>query len=182
MITGAAVISEYQEYSNKKRVDFILNNYYGIEEYIRCYEEILCDSIVSDRLVDRREENGDPGVAIQTSHRSDPTAMLATDRTTVFEKMAENARTRHISDDLELNQDAVTLRTMKRDLGFVNHAIRMLPVHARSELGKVLSREKSLDDVADEKGIQYESAKMYVYRARLKVKKQALEFMDRACA
>ncbi|MBQ9304286.1 MAG: hypothetical protein IJ208_14360, partial [Butyrivibrio sp.] len=85
-------------------------------------------------------------------------------------------------DDLELNQDAVTLRTMKRDLGFVNHAIRMLPVHARSELGKVLSREKSLDDVADEKGIQYESAKMYVYRARLKVKKQALEFMDRACA
>ena len=101
MITGAAVISEYQEYSNKKRVDFILNNYYGIEEYIRCYEEILCDSIVSDRLVDRREENGDPGVAIQTSHRSDPTAMMATDRTTVFEKMAETARTRHISDDLE---------------------------------------------------------------------------------
>ena len=182
MITGAAVISEYQGYSNKKRVDFILNNYYGIEEYIRCYEEILCESIRMDRLVDHREENGDLGVMIQTSYIGDPTAMAAIDRTSIFEKMSEDSLSSHISEDLEYNRDAMALKTMKRDLGFVNHAIRMLPARARSEFGKILCREKSLDDVAEEKGIQYESAKMYVYRARLKVKEHALEFMERACA
>ncbi len=181
MNTGA-VISEYQDYSNKKRVDFILNNFYGIEEYIRCYEEILCDSIMVDRLVDRRDEKGNPGVMIQTSYIGDPTAMAAVDRTSIFEKLSEDSSSRHISDDLELNDDALTLRTMKRDLGFVKHAIRMLPAHDSSELGKILSHEKTLYEVAEEKGIQYESAKMYVYRARLKVKKRALEFMERACA
>lgn len=182
MITGATVISKYHDYSNKKRVDFILKNYYGIEEYIRCYEEILCDSIMVDKLVDRREENGNLGAMIQTSGISDPTAMTAVDRSSIFEKMSEESLSRHISDDQEFNQDAITLRTMKRDLGFVNHAIGMLPVRDRNEFGKILCREKTLDDVAEEKGIQYESAKMFVYRSRVKVKQMALEFMEKACA
>ena len=182
MNTGAAVISEYQEYSYKKRIDFILKNYCGIEEYIKGYEEILCDSIMVDRLVDCRDGYGDIGVRVQTSYTGDSTAMTAVERSTILEKMSEKALTRHISDDPVLNKEAVTLRTMKRDLGFVNRAIRMLPGRDSRELGQLLSHEKTIDDVAEEKGIQYESAKMHIYRTRLKVKERALEFMERACA
>lgn len=159
MNTGAAVISEYQEYSYKKRIDFILKNYCGIEEYIKGYEEILCDSIMVDRLVDRRDGYGDIGVKVQTSYTGDSTAMTAVERSTILEKMSEKALTRYISDDPVLNKETVTLRTMKRDLGFVNRAIRMLPGRDSRELGQLLSHEKTIDDVAEEKGIQYESAK-----------------------
>ena len=182
MITGATVISEYQEYSYKKRIDFILRNYYGIEEYIRGYEDILCDNIMVDRIVDRRDSYGDTGIRVQTSNMGDSTSMTAVERESILEKMSEKALTRHISDDPELKYEAITLRTMKRDLGFVNRAIRMLPGRDRRELGELLCHEKTIDDVAEEKGILYESAKMAVYRTRLKVKKNALEFMKRAAA
>lgn len=181
MNTGAAVISEYQEYSYKKRIDFILKNYCGIEEYIKGYEEILCDSIMVDKLVDRRDGYGDTGVRVQTSYTGDSTAMTAVERSIILEKMSEKALTWHISDDPVLNKEAVNLRTMKRDLGFVNRAIRMLPGRDSREL-ELLSHEKTIDDVAEVKGIQYESPKMHIYRTRLKVKERALEFMERACA
>lgn len=183
MITGAKTISKYREFSNKKRVDFILKNYGCIGEYIRSYEEILSDDILGQRIIERRMDKGDTGVRVQTSEKSDPTAMAAVDRVTLEERFSlDDDSDRFMCRDAELNRDARTLKIMKRDFRYVNHAMNMLSQHDRSILGEVLCHEKTLDAIAEEKGIQYESAKMFIYRSRLKVRKQALEFIESACA
>ena len=43
---------------------------------------------------------------------------------------------------------------------------------------KYLRREKSLDDIADEHGITYESAQQKIHKIRTRVKKQVVGFMD----
>lgn len=183
MITGAKTINEYRKYSNKKRVDFILKHYGSIGEYIRSYEEILCDDILEQRAIDRRIAKGDPGIRVQTSDKSDPTAMEAVDRLSIEEKLSLSDTTGTIMcRDAELNKEARTLKLMKRDLKYVNHAMNMLSQYERNILGEILCHEKTLDAIAEEKGIQYESAKMRVYRCRLKVRNMALEFIESACA
>ena len=183
MITGAKTISKYRDLNNKKRVDFILKNYGSIGEYIRSYEEILCDDILGQRAIERRIDKGELGVRVQTSEKSDPTAMGAVDRVTLEERFSlENDSDNFMCRDTELNKDARTLKIMKRDLKYVVHAMNMLSQHDRSTLGEVLCHEKTLETIAEEKGIQYESAKMFIYRSRLKVRKQALEFIESACA
>jgi hypothetical protein len=183
MITGATTISKYRDLNNKKRVDFILKNYGSIGEYIKSYEEILCDDILGQRAIERRIDRGETGVRVQTSEKSDPTAMAAVDRVTLEESFSlKDNSDRFMCRDAVLNRDARTLKIMKRDFKYVIHAMNMLSQHDRCILGEVLRHEKTLDAIAEEKGIQYESAKMYIYRSRLKVRNQALEFIESACA
>ena len=48
----------------------------------------------------------------------------------------------------------------------------------RRPFEKYLRREKSLDDIAEEHGITYESAQQKIHKIRTRVKKQVVGFMD----
>lgn len=77
----------------------------------------------------------------------------------------------------EFIRDAYLLRDMRKDYDLFNRQLSILGTE-KETFEKYLRREKSLDDIADEHGITYESAQQKIHKIRTRVKKQVVGFMD----
>ena len=184
MATGAIVISDYHDLNCSKRVQFIFRHFSNICEYIDGYEKSLCELIMAERTMKKQKERDAIGIRVQTSGHSDPTAREAVERTDVMEKI--QSEDENLTDEVlrceegqELVFEIEVLHQIRRDYDFVVHAMGVLPAHERSELEAVLGHEKEIAGLADEKGIQFESAKMQIYRSKKKVRLEAVKFMQR---
>lgn len=77
----------------------------------------------------------------------------------------------------EFIRDAYLLRDMRKDYELFNRQLSILGTE-KDTFEKYLRREKSLDDIAEEQGITYESAQQKIHKIRTRVKKQVVGFMD----
>lgn len=68
-------------------------------------------------------------------------------------------------------------KDMRKDYEFFDRQLSILGTE-KDTFEKYLRREKSLDDIAEEQGITYESAQQKIHKIRTRVKKQVVGFMD----
>ena len=178
MSTGASVIWDYLGMSDVKRVDFIFRNYGNLYDYIEGYEETLCEEILEQRLYGKRR---DPlGVRVKTSVCADTTARDAISHADIICKIRANDVEEIVvcCDEPEtICYEVNVLCRMRGDLRLVNNAMGILARRERQVFLNLLNHEIELRDLADQRSIEYESAKMWVYRNKQKVKSQALEYM-----
>lgn len=79
----------------------------------------------------------------------------------------------------EFIRDAYLLRDMRKDYDLFNRQLSILGTE-KETFEKYLRREKSLDDIADEHGITYESAQQKIHKIRTRVKNRLLvSWMER---
>ena len=78
----------------------------------------------------------------------------------------------------EFQQDAFTLRTMRADFELFNQQLAILNKQESRIFRGYLSGEKDIGDIAEEEGIQYESAAQKVRRAKVKIKIQMVGFLE----
>lgn len=78
----------------------------------------------------------------------------------------------------DFQRDAYTLQSMRTDFELFNSQLCILGKNESRIFRDYLSGEKDIGDIAEEEGIQYESAAQKVRRAKVKIKVQMIGFLE----
>lgn len=183
MVAKASIIKNYAMADAAGKVDIICKNYSNFIGIVDGYTEGLRYMIENEKSYNRRQSRGDLGVRVQTSGiHSDITAEMAINNVITREAIVACDFSGNVLEGVdrgdEFQKDAYTLRSMRADYELFN---RQLCILGRNELRifrDYLSGEKDIGAIAEEEGIQYESAAQRVRRAKVKIKVQMIGFLE----
>lgn len=183
MVATASIVNKYDRADAAGKVDIICKNYSNFIGIVDSYTEGLCYMIINEKKNNLGEEQEILGVRVQTSGiKSDPTAKSAIDNVVTKQAIVEcdfsGGMLEGVDRKEELSRVAYILRNMRTDYELFNRQLESLEKkEARIFLG-YLSGEKNIGNIAEEEGIQYESAAQRVRRIKLKVKVQMVGFLE----
>lgn len=176
------IIKKYEAANIYHRVDIICSNYNNFLGIIEGYTEGLCYMIMNERRKNLQDNFDLLGVRIQKSGVcNDSTANEAINSVMIkkaikecdfsggfFEGIEEKERIREI---------AKTLQLMRLDFHLFNHQLNVLDKQEGCIFLDYLHRNKDLMEIAEEHGIQYESARQKIRRIKKKMKNQMESFL-----
>ncbi len=183
MIQDKNIFKKYMNASSAKRVDIIIKNYSDFMGIVDSYTDGLRYMIQSEKEINRRSNMGNLGVRVQSGGmHSDTTAKKAIDNIMTREALIACDFSGNVLDGVdqaeEYMKDAYLLREMRNQFELFNQQLSVLG-NDRVIFVKFLMRETTLGDIAEDCGITYESAQQRIHKMKLKVKNQAVGFMDR---
>lgn len=174
METEAISIDEYLGSDDRKKFDFIYENYSIIKPLMNNYRQDLITDVQEMKSYNRRAANGDPGVRVQISigHNS-PAERQALNDITIGQAIDEGC----LDDDFfadtddqdELVRRVTIYHSVTADYETFKSKINELELNDRKIIVPYLLRQKTLDEMATEWGIEYHSAAMRIYRIRKKL-------------
>ena len=171
MESEAINIDKYLGCDEDKKFDFLFDNYSILKPIIKDYKEDLISDVVDMKASNRRRENGELGVRIQVSIKPGG----PTERQAMAELMIEKAIDEGYLDDtfFEYTDDQedlirrVTLyHTVSADYETFRIKLNTLTPEDQQVLKPYLLKQKTMDQIAKEMGIEYRSAVMRIYRIR----------------
>lgn len=174
METEAVSIDKYLVCDNQTKFDFIYKNYSVIKPLMINYREELINDVQEMKAFNRRAANGNPGVRIQISiGHSSPTEKQGISNITIAKAIDEGILDEDFFADTD-DQDELVRRvtiyhSVTADYETFKSKINELEPNERKMIVPYLLRQKTLDDLADEWGIEYTSAAMRICRIRKKL-------------
>lgn len=174
MEAEAIKIDEYLGSDVGKRFDFLYENYSVIKPIINNFKEDLVSDVYEMKTYNRRAANGDLGVRIQISiGMSNPTADEAMKRSTITKAIDDGYLDDEFFEDTDDPQDLIRRITIYKLVSadykeFKKKLDEMNPFDQRVIKPYIL-KEKSMNELSEEMGIEYRSAVMKVYRIRKKL-------------
>lgn len=182
MVRKGNLVEAYKKATSDKKVEIIISNYNTFIGTIDGYTEGLKYKIESDQAVYRRSQKGDLGVRVRGGcSLSDPTANTAIKNITMREAIVNCDFDEDFFEGIDhpegYIQDAWFLYNMRRDFKLFNEMLAILG-DEKEEFVMIISGKKKIDEVAEERGIAYDSAVMRINRAKRKVKSSMLVFLD----
>ena len=88
-VTDEQLVDAYSKGNPQQRFQLIYKNYEVFPQLVDCFEIGLFNRILCEKEYNRRKKNGDLGVRIQTSNRSDPTARMAIEHVMIRDAIKE---------------------------------------------------------------------------------------------
>lgn len=139
--------------------------------------------IENEKAYNRRQNQSDLGVRVQASGaHSDITADTAINNVITREAIIACDFSGDVLDGVdrveEFQSDAYTLKKMRADFELFNRQLCILGRNEQRIFRGYLSGEKDISAIAEEEGIQYESAAQKVRRAKVKIKVQMVGFLE----
>lgn len=183
MVAKASIIKNYAKADAAGKVDIICKNYSNFIGIVDGYTEGLCYMIENEKAYNRKQSRGDLGARVQTSGMDgDITADTAINNVIAKEAIIACDFSGDVLEGVdrceEFQRDAYTLRCMRADFELFNRQLCILSGNESRILRGYLSGEKDIGDIAEEEGIQYESAAQKVRRAKVKIKIQMIGFLE----
>lgn len=183
MVARASIIKNYAKADAAGKVDIICKNYPNFIGIVEGYTEGLCYMIENEKAYNRKQSRGDLGVRVQTSGMySDITADTAISNVITKDAIIACDFSGDVLEGVdrveEFQRDAYTLRRMRTDFELFNSQLCILGKNESRIFRDYLSGEKDIGDIAEEEGIQYESAAQKVRRAKVKIKVQMIGFLE----
>lgn len=178
------VIGLYVTLNGKNRIDFLIKHYTDFENYISTYREYLRDTML-DILSSSRKHSDDLGVRVQGSRtNSDPTYNAALGLVAVEKCFINNEVIRELffdPYDCELIELALYEwhRLQKEHRKLISSMKMILSQEELEILRSYFSKEKNLNDLANDYSIEVESANKKVYRIRKKLVKSIEPWFDK---
>lgn len=184
MATKADIVEKYAVAPAGKRIEIIYKNYHNFERIIKGKVENLCFSITEDREYNRRKEIGDLGIRVQTSgHYSNPTCNTALNETTLFQAIMNCDFSDGILNGTDREEeyisDAFTLRKMRVEFNLFNRQMMYLDESEKEEFLVFLMKKKSIEDLADELGVQYHTVIRKMNRFKKIVKDETVKVIEK---
>ena len=169
-------LRRYETADPEEKVRFILNHFAGFELILTSYEDYIRISIEEECRYNRRKEEGDAGVRVHGGVPSDPTLSQAV-RNMEIDKAIRSGDMNHVlayTDDPQMHQqDCFILSDMRSDYRYTVEAIRRLRPEEQTLYLDYITGRRDLYRIAEECGIQYQSAKNKIARIRIRVVKMA---------
>lgn len=183
MKAKASIITKYDEADSSGKVDLICRYYPNFLGIVDGYTEGLCYVIENEKSYNRKASRGDLGVRVQSSgHYSDVTADAAIENVVTIKAIISCDFSDGILDGVdrarEFLKEALILRDMRRHYDLFNKQLGILSNEENQFFRGYLSGEQNLNDLADQAGIQYESAGQKVRRIKKKIKIQMVGFLE----
>lgn len=184
MATKANIVQMYAESTPDKRIDIICKNYHNFEAIIKGKISALMFSIEEEKEFNRREGRGDLGIRVKTSgYHSDVTWDTGVNETLLEKAIIKCDFSGGIldgTDDEDKHiRDACTLNRMRREYNLFNSQMGYLSSPQKKLLLEYLTREKSIEDLAEQEGIQYRSVQKKISEIKMIVKKATVNAMER---
>ena len=183
MAARANIVKIYATAIPTKRIDIILMNYSNFTDIVDGHREGLFHVISSEKAYNRMASNGDLGIRVQKSGRSDITADTAIDNVTIRESIKACDFSGDLLEDTDQDEEAplryeiLTLQMMQEEYDVVTAQLQALRRKESRLLFQYLLGEKEIQEIAEEEGITYESAKQKLKRVRNKLKMNVTPFM-----
>ena len=183
MVAKASIIKNYAKADAAGKVDIICKNYSNFIGIVDGYTEGLCYMIENEKAYNRKQSRGDLGVRVQTSGvHSDITADTAISNVITRDAIIACDFSGDVLAGVDRGEkyqkDAYTLRRMRADYELFNQQLCILGRNELRIFRGYLSGEKDIGEIAEEEGIQYESAAQRVRRAKVKIKVQMVGFLE----
>lgn len=175
MITGAMIVIKYGEASKEHRIDLICKYYPCFLEIVENFIDDMEEDIRNEQDYNRKSALGNLGVRVQTSGVSNRTQKEAIRNANLRMAILNGNFEGGELDDTDHTEDFVynssTVRQMIEDYNkFQKKLDGLLPVDKKLFLA-YLQQETDLTKIAEETGINYESAKQKIRRIKVTIKK-----------
>lgn len=179
MKSGAISIDRYAGGEPAEQFDFLYENFSILQELLKDYREELIMEVIEQKAYNRRSQNGDLGVRIQVSMGiGNPTMNKAIEHMTVAQAIDEGLLDEDFFEDTDDKQELIRKVTcyyrVNADLEIFTSKLGTMCLKDQNIIRPYLLREKSMDDLAVDLGIDYRSAVKHVYR----IKKRLIEKVE----
>lgn len=165
------IVGMYLGMTAKKRMDFIYKNYRNFNYISDAYMDSVTEMIACIRECERRHEEDDLGVRVQTSQSlSSITEQRAFEHILIKEALDNNLITDSLIEDAE-ERERVSVaifewNLMKSEYEIFNKQMKALKPENYEIVKEYISRRKSIGDLADEYNIEPESMKVRLHRIK----------------
>lgn len=177
MVTKVSIVEAYADASIEKKIEIILDNFNGFNSIIDGYEKCLSIQIRNEREYNRRKNNGDLGIRVQSSGISDTTARIAIENVTIQEAIKKGnyeEALKGVDDYAKHKREIQTLINMRDDYVIVSSQINLLQGEDLKIFQQYLSKEMKITDIAIEENRGYDALQKRLKRSRKIVKSQAM--------
>lgn len=176
---NSKIISIYNKANPEGKVVFVLENYARFIPMINAYERGLIDDIKQERIYNRRIENGELGIKVQTSHISKPTESEG-ELNSIIEKAVREGdyvTALHGADNYETHKiEILILWYMRRAYNLVEGQLGALDEDLYK---RYLMHEFDLLSVAESEGVTVDAIKQRFRKAKKVVIKGAAPWISK---
>lgn len=174
MKSGAISIDKYYEEIPERQFEFLYENFSIQKEILEDYREDLIDEVIEQKAYNRRSDRGDLGVRVQvTVGTGNPTMNLSIEHLTIEQAIDKGVLDddffKDTDDQEELIRKVSCYHRINEDFRIFNSKLGTMSLKDQRILRPYLLQEKSLDDLAEDLGIDYHSAVKHIYRIKKKL-------------
>lgn len=174
MKSEAISIDRYTGGQPAEQFDFIYENFAVIHEMIRDYREDIIKEVLDQKAYNRRSTNGDLGVRVQISMGiSNPTQNEAINHWTIEEAIEKGILDEDFFEDTddryELIRKVDCYHAIHKDAETFQSKLVSMDLRDQRILKPYLMRQKTMEDLTADMGIDYRSAIKRVYRIKKKL-------------
>ena len=169
-------IEKYQRYNATQRVRFLCDNYLVMEPMISNYREELIDEVMEQKASNHRGEDEGLGVRIQVAFykKSDPTANKAMSRMEIANAIDAGYLDEDFFEGTDDREELIRKVTCYHmiNAGYMRFVAKLEEMNPRERkiFLPYIRKEKSVDDLAEELDIAYESVIRKIGRIKEKIK------------
>ena len=182
MAAEASIISRYILADFEERVCIMLENYTTFEAQLEIELDGIEYRIKEERAYQRRIARGELGVRIQSSGISDPTFREAEENIMIAEALEKMDLNSDIFDSCEeveaIKRDIYAMEIMQIDFRNMKKQLKVMKSLDRSTLLTVYDEEVEIQTLAVNEGIDYESARSRVNRAKKRLQEKMIVFWN----
>lgn len=183
MATKADIVQKYAVAPAAKRVEIICKNYQNFEGIIEGKIAAMSFVITEEKAYYRKQEHGDLGVRVQSSgHYDDITANTAINELSIKKAIMECDFSDGILEGTDHEEDfiydACTLMKMRREYELFKSQMAYLNEKERQLFTTFLSKKKTIDDLAEELGVQYHSVVRRMNKLKQVVKAETIKAIE----
>ena len=179
-MSGPSFIEEYGNSDSDERVDIMLNYFQEFPSIIEGQRKILVLKIKNEREYMRQRQNDDLGAVILSSEMSDPTAREAIENVYIEDIVLNGNDISELTHDMKYGEKRVfhrqfyILEKMQEEYTILQTQLFFLNSNEKKILELYTESGHDFQKIADQEGIQIESARRRVWEIRKKIKSKVV--------
>ena len=178
------IVTKYTNGNSKVRIGIIFHNYSYFPKLIEGYKEGLIHEITTQTMYNKRRENGDLGIRIQSSgHHSDMTANAAIENVMIGNLIDEGILSEdileYVDDRQETTQKIIIYLMMKGEYNVIQAQMESVYGLDKEILIPYMTKQKNVYEIADKVGIEPDSVRKRIYRIKKNLTAQVEPFFGR---
>lgn len=183
MAATVNIITKYSTADSATKVDIIVKYYPDFLGIVESYTDGLRYMIENEKAYNRKSSHGELGIRVQSSGaHSDITANTAIANVITRDAIVTCDFSGGVLEGVdraeEYERNAWILHDMRQDYQLYTDQFGVLKDYEREELLKILNREITLSDLAEQRGIEYTSVQKRVHNYKKQVKDRTVQFMN----
>lgn len=178
-------IDEYGNLRPDKRLDVILDHFRDFPSIIEGHKKILVLKIKNERDYLHKSEKDELGTVVLTSRKSDPTARRAVDNVYVEEVIHKGDDISELMQGMEYEDKKMFYRQyhilmkMQEEYAILESQLMLMNDNDKKFFELYSDCGHDFQYIADQEGIQYDSARRRVWKIRKAIKNSAIANMSK---